>query len=264
MAMALRAAENTSLTHPFDEPASVPAHTRVPYGLPIVDNCSTCKLRQSNYFCSFSGPVTKAFEPIKHTSSYPKGAVIFTEGQAARGVYILCQGRAKVSITSAEGRTLILRIAEPGDILGLHSCVTGNPHEVTIETLQPAQLAFVARADMLSFMSNYGEACLRAAEHLSRSCQSAFEVLRSIGLSYSVPQKLARLLLHWAAAGSAGSNGLVRVHQSLTHEEIAELIGSTRETVTRTLGEFRRKHAIEINGASLLLNTRALTNLAGA
>lgn len=264
MASVLRATATAPAVYPFDAPDSTPSQARVPYGLPIVDSCSSCKLRQSNYFCSLSAPVLKAFDEIKHTTSYPKGAVIFTEGQTARGAYILCQGRAKVSITSAEGRTLILRIAEPGDVLGLHSCVTGNPHEVTVETLQPAQLAFVARTDMMTFMQQHGEACLRAAQHLSRSCQSAFEVLRSVGLSYSVPQKLARLLLHWAASVPAGANGVARLHQSLTHEEIAELIGSTRETVTRTLGEFRRKHAIEINGASLVLHTRALSNLAGA
>ena len=138
---------------------------------------------------------------IKHTSSYPEGAIVLMEGQAARGIYIVCQGRVKLMTTNSEGKTLIVKIAHPGEVLGLQSVVTGNAYELTVETLQPCQLAYIGCDQFLRFLKTHGDACLRATQHLSQDCQSAYDVIRSIGLCHSVPGKLARLLLQWSAEG---------------------------------------------------------------
>lgn len=227
-----------------------------PYGLPIVDNCLTCKMRNSSFFCGLSPASIEALDQIKHASCFPEGSMIFLEGQTARGVYILCQGRAKLLTTNADGKSLILKIAQPGEILGLHSTVTGKPHEVTVETLQPCQLTFIRREDFLKFLSEHGDACLHAAEHLARDCQSAYDVIRSIGLSHSVSEKLARLLLQWSGDGRV-SEGVIRLKLALTHEEMAQLIGTTRETVTRTFSEFRKKHLLEQSGSTLVIRNKA-------
>lgn len=227
-----------------------------PYGLPIIDNCSGCKLRNCNFFCSLEQEAVKALDQLKHSNSFPEGSVVFLEGQDARGVYILCQGRAKLMTTNADGKSLILKIAEPGTILGLHSVISGKPHEVTVETLQPCQLAFIRREDFLRFLNEHGDACLRAAEHLARDCQSAYEVIRSIGLSHSVSEKLARLLLQWSTDGRV-VDGVIRMKLALTHEEMAQLIGTSRETVTRTLSEFKKQRLLELNGSTLLIKNKA-------
>ena len=237
----------------FTERTSV-AHS--PYGLPITDNCVGCKLRNGNFFCGLSPESIEALDQIKHASCFPEGSVIFMEGQTARGVYILCQGRAKLLTTNADGKSLILKIAQPGEILGLHSAVTGKPHEVTVETLQPCQLTFIRREDLLRFLSEHGDACLRAAEHLARDCQSAYDVIRSIGLSHSVSEKLARLLLQWSSDGRV-DNGVIRMKLALTHEEMAQLIGTSRETVTRTLSDFRKHHLLELTGSNLVIRNKA-------
>ncbi len=227
-----------------------------PYGLPIVDNCVGCKLRNSNSFCSLSQKAIETLDYIKHVSSYPEGAVVFLEGQDARGVYVLCQGRAKLTTTNADGKSMILKIAEPGTILGLHACVGGKLYEVTVETLQPAQLAFIRREDFLRFLNQNPDACLRAAEHLARDCQAAYEVIRSIGLSHSVSEKLARLLLQWSTDARV-VDGTIRLKLALTHEEMAQLIGTSRETVTRTLSDFKKQHVLEVNGSTLLITNKA-------
>jgi len=227
-----------------------------PYGLPIVDHCQSCELRKAGFFCSLSRETVQAVDQIKHTTSYPEGALVCVEGQAARGVYILCAGRAKLLTTNPEGKTLILKIVQPGEILGLHSVMSGRPYEFTVETLQPAQVAFIAAEDFLRLLKTHGDACLKATVHLSQDCQSAYRLIRSIGLCSSASEKLARLLLEWAAQGQP-SNGAVRVKLSLTHEEIAQLSGISRETVTRTLGEFRKHGVIELNGSTLLLRSKA-------
>jgi CRP/FNR family transcriptional regulator len=235
-----------------------------PYGLPIVDHCANCTLRSDNFFCSLSPESRRDLDAIKHTSSYPEGATVFVEGQSARGVYVVCQGRAKLTTTSRDGKTLILRIAQPGEILGLDSVISGINHELTVETLQPCQLAFVAREDFLKFLKSHADACLHAAKHLSRDCQSAYDSIRSIGLSHSALEKLSRLLLHWADEGRI-NEGTIRVKLALTHEEVAQIIGISRETVTRMLGDLRKRKVCELKGATLSIwNKAALEDLAGA
>lgn len=237
---------------------SIPMNRKAssPYGLPISDDCGNCELRNSGFFCALTPGSMEALDEIQHTSCYPAGAVIFLQGQTPRGVYILCQGRAKLITTNADGKSLILKIAQPGDVLGLHSAVTGMPHEVSVETLQPSQLAFIRRDDFIRFMNERSDACLQAAQHLAHDCQSAYEVIRSIGLSHSVSEKLARLLLQWSSDARA-VDGAIRMKIALTHEEMAQLIGTARETVTRTLKEFKSQRVLELSGSTLTIHNRA-------
>src|SRR5258705_7875310 len=222
------------------------------YGLQVTENCVICKLRHSGFFCDLPKQTGADLDKIKHSSVFPQGAVLFVEGQSPRGVYIICSGRVKLTTTSRDGKTLILRIAEPGEVLGLHATVSGRPYELTGETLQPCQLDFIRREDFLRFLQQHADACLNAAEHLSKNCQSAYEMIRSLGLSHSVSEKLARLLLEWSSDGDVTKEG-IRIKVALTHEEIGQLIGTSRETVTRVLGEFREKHLAQLRGSTLMI-----------
>jgi len=218
----------------------------------------------SDFYGGLSEATAKALQKVEHTASFPAGAIIFMEGQPARGLYILRQGRVKLLTTNSDGRTLILKIAKPGEELGLNSVITGKPYDLTAEILQPAELAFLERADFLKCITEHGDACLHFASHLSRDCHAAYDLVRLIGLSQSVPERLARFLLDWSSNGSV-MDGVVRVKLALTHEEIAQLIGASRETVTRTLSEFKRQRTIELNGSTLVLrNKPALENLVAA
>jgi CRP/FNR family transcriptional regulator, cyclic AMP receptor protein len=236
----------------------------VPYGVELTEDCVLCKLRHAGFFCDLPKQSIDDFDKIKYASVFPPGAVLFVEGQSPRGVYVICNGRVKLTTTSREGKTLILRIAQPGEVLGLHGTVSGDPYELTAETLQPCQLDFVKRDEFLHFLETHGDACLRAAQHLSEDCQNAYEMIRSLGLSHSVSEKLARLLLEWANDGEPTSEG-IRIKIALTHEEIAQLIGTSRETVTRLLGEFREKQLAHLRGSTLLIKDKAgLERLIGA
>ena len=227
-----------------------------PYGLPVVDNCTKCKLRNADFACALSKDSLSGLDRVKHATAYPEGALLFVEGQTARGVYILCHGRAKLMATNRDGKTFIMKIVEPGEILGLHAVISGKPYELTVETLQPSQLAYIGREDFLVWLKEHGDACLQAATQLSKDCQSAYEVIRSIGLSHSVTEKLARLLLQWSSDAKV-VEGEVRMKLALTHEELAQLIGTTRETVTRILGQFKKQAILEVRGSSLTIKNRA-------
>ncbi len=233
-------------------------------GLNCVESCLNCHLRSSNFFCELSQNSIEDFNKIKHAAAFPEHAVVLVEGQSPWGIFILCQGRAKLSTTSREGKTLIVRLAEPGEVLGLHAVVTGRPYELTVETMQPCQLNFAGREDMLRFLKDHADAALHATQHLARDCSDAYGVARTIGLSHSVSEKFARFLLETAADGEI-SNGTVRVRLAMTHEEISQLIGTSRETITRLLSEFRRNDFVELKGSMLTIHNRpALKNLVRA
>ncbi|MFZ0478988.1 MAG: Crp/Fnr family transcriptional regulator [Terriglobales bacterium] len=235
-----------------------------PYGLEIFENCLTCKLRESGFFCDLPKSSLESLEKITYANALPSGAVLFVEGQSPRGVFILCSGRVKLTTTSRDGKTLILRIAQAGGVLGLHGTALGKPYELTAETLQPCQIVFIKREDFVKFLQSNADACLSAAQHLSYSCHTAYAMVRSLGLSHSVSEKLARLLLEWASNGNQTGEG-IRVKISLTHEEIAQHIGTSRETVTRVLGEFRQKELARLRGSTLLISNKvALERLVGA
>lgn len=232
-----------------------------PYGFEPNDSCQSCK-RRGNGFCQMPPTALKDFDAITFSSSYPKGAFLFMEKQTPRGIYILCEGEMKLSVSSNEGKTLTLRIAKPGEILGLESALSGNPYELTAETLRPCQVAFIRREAFLPFLAKHPEVYLAVMSQLGSHYQTACEQLRTVGLSASAPEKLAKLLLNFSA-GSQEARDRNRVKLPLTHEEIASFIGTTRETVTRTLGDFKAQNLVQIQGSTLMIQNRsALENVA--
>lgn len=224
-----------------------------PYGLPT--ECLACHLRSDNFFCALSRASLEAFSRIKHPAIFPEGAVIFAEGQSPDVIFMLCQGQAKISTCSRDGKTFILRIAMPGNVLGLDAVISGKQYESTAETMQPCQLNFVNRQDFLRFLKDHGDACLQAAQQIGRDCQNAIDIVRSIGLSHSVSGRVAKFLLASAIDGRV-TGGVVRASLALTHEEIAQLMGTSRETISRTLSEFRKKEIVELKGSTLIIHDK--------
>ena len=228
-----------------------------PYGLEVSDSCETCKIRAEGYFCNFESDLVKSFESLKYATVFPKGAVLFVEGQSPRGVFMLCTGRVKLTTCSSDGKALITRIAEGGEVLGLGAAVSGKPYMVTAETLNPCQVNFIKREDFLRFLKEYGTACLRVAEHLSNNYHNAFEQVRSLGLSHSASEKLAKLMLEWCAKAGKETDKGISLKMTLTHEEIAQIIGASRETVTRLLGDFKGRQIINVKGSTLVIRDKA-------
>jgi CRP/FNR family transcriptional regulator len=227
-----------------------------PYGLDLNDGCKTCKLKTAGFFCQLSPAAVKDFDAIKSTSTYPKGSLLFMEKQDARGVFVLCEGEVKLSISSSEGKTLIMRVAKSGEILGLMAGMSGVPYEVTAETIRPCQVAFIRREDFQRFVAKYPEASQGVARQMTMQYQAACEQLHTLGLSVSAQEKLARLLLSWSASSQQTKEGS-RTKIPLTHEEIAEFIGTTRETVTRTLSDFKFRNLVAIQGSTMMIPNRA-------
>ena len=223
-----------------------------PYDLDLVENCTACHLRKEGFFCELPRPAIDALGKVAYASAYPSRAVLFVEGQEPRGVYVLCRGRVKLTMNSAEGKTLIVRIRESGEILGLHATLSGNPYELTAEALQPCQIDFIRRDDFLRLMRDHPVVSTAVIRQLSERYRQACQEIRYLGLSRTATEKVAQFLLESSARAQQTNQGK-RFHLGLTHEEISQMIGISRETVTRTLSDFKNKKLILTSGPVVLI-----------
>lgn len=146
-------------------------------------SCFSCEMRPDRTFCDLPSEALQAFDVIKQLASVPRGATLFIEGRLPRGVFVLCEGRAKLSVTAKDdtGKRLMLRVAGPGEVLGLSATMSGKPYEVTAEMLDDAQVAFIRRKELLRFLREHREACLQVVHLLSHDLHTAYDRVRSIG-----------------------------------------------------------------------------------
>lgn len=241
-----------------------------PYGLHVIESCFGCVLHEEGLFCRLPNPVLSELAAIRQTVYYPQGALLFVQGDSPRGIYILCDGQAKLSASSREGRNVTLRHVSPGEVLGISSVIANTPLPATAETLGPVQVSFVPRPDFLRFLRTHPEVSGRVAEHLSMELHKAWEQTGLLALAPTAEAKLAQLLLNWA-------NEHVKLHDgarhpadgfkfqlNMTHQAIGENIGATRETVSRLMSEFQRRGLIRTRGGSVqLLQPSQLRALSG-
>jgi CRP/FNR family transcriptional regulator, cyclic AMP receptor protein len=233
-----------------------------PYRLDKIESCLTSNMRVEGLFCDLSKTAVQAFERIKIATTYPKDAILFLEGQAPCSVFVLCSGQMRLSICTGDGKRFVFRHSQPGDVLGLSAAVSGKPYQFTAETVEPSQLKFVKREDFIRFLKDNADACFKVTEQLSLKYSNACHEVRSLGLSHSVGEKLAKLLLEWNDRNGESTEDQARLRVTITHDEIAQMIGSCRETVTRLFAGLKKRRIVEWKGSTLLIrDVRALKAL---
>jgi CRP/FNR family transcriptional regulator, cyclic AMP receptor protein len=206
-------------------------------------------------FCDLSPALSEIVEQEAVTTTYPTGAVLFAEGQAPRGVFIVRRGRVKLSICGSDGRTLILRIVDPGCPLGVAAVVSGRPYEATAETQEPSEISFLRQCDLVRLMRAHGELALWVTQHISADYAITCREIRDLILSDSASEKLARLMVGWLDQNAAAKNPC-QMKLALTHEEIGQMIGTSRETVSRLFAGFKKQRIIQQSGATLVIPNR--------
>ena len=200
---------------------------------------------------------------VSRSRIYPRGAVVFHEGNIARGVYVLSSGRVKVSISSADGKKLIIRVAKSGDVLGLYAGLTGRPFEATAEMVEGGRVDFVSRTDLLNLMGRQQSFSSDLVEMFSRQFSEFVDNTRMLLLSESALEKLARLIVRWGHDFGERTTEGVRFQILLTQEEIAQMIGASRETVTRLFSALKRDKIIRVKRDALWIrDSDALASLA--
>jgi CRP/FNR family transcriptional regulator, cyclic AMP receptor protein len=221
--------------------------------------CAECDLRDRR-FCSvpvIHETMSAAAVPV----TYPRGSTLFMEGEPSRGVFVICEGRVKLTTTSAEGRSLIVRIAETGAVIGVGATVISRPYETTAEAVEPTTVHVLPKDAFMAMTSGTPQAALTVARELSDMYDTAQRDLRRLALSQNTSERLIRLLLDWGGRNGESGPGGMRLHVAFTHDELAQMIGTTRETVTRALGDLRRRKALIVRGATFYLDVAALKAL---
>lgn len=220
-------------------------------------------IQRAGVFSTQTSPETLSdLVSIGHSLAYPPGAVLFSEKDSSESILFVVQGEVKLSMSSSDGRRLSLCIARKGEILGLSSALSGNPYEMTAETLHPSKIAHIGRREFLAYLAQHPDVHQMLIGQLVRQYSMACEQLRTVCLSSSAPERLARLLLDWSETGQITEAG-TRFRFALTHEEIGEFIGTSRETVTRTLSTFKNRRLVTFHGSTLTIpNKTALASFA--
>ncbi len=214
--------------------------------------------------CDLPPVLADALEHDAITTSYPTGAVLFAEGQSPRGVYIVRRGRVKLSVCGSDGRTLILRIVHPGSPLGVAAVVSGRQYEATAETQEPCEISFIRQSDLLRLMRLHGDFALWVTQNISADYATTCREIRDLILSDSASEKLARLLMGWLDQNTKSRNPM-QMKLALTHEEIGQMIGSSRETVSRLFAGMKKQRIIQQTGSTLVIPSRvALESLISA
>ncbi len=223
------------------------------------ENCLLCQARRPGWFCNLSPQALAEYDAMSSHMILPIGSILFAEGQTARSVAVVCEGRIKLTRSSREGKTVLVKIAKPGDLLGLSAALSKAPYEVTAQAIEYSQIKIFQQSDFLHFIQRHVEGSLHAAESINSEYRSILSDVCRLALSSSIAGRVAHLLLELAVKGETDQNEHPEIHLPLTHEDLASMLGSSRESVTRVLSNFRRTGIVTIHGAKLtILNKEAL------
>ena len=222
-----------------------------------------CLTKDHGPFSRLTGAAQQRFAAMGTEKSYSRGDNMFVEGQMPLFVSILLSGRVKLSVTSRDGKTMILRIAEAGDVLGLSAALNASEHEVTAEAAEFCRVKTIRANDFLDFLKKYPAAAMEATQCLLREHRHMFKDVCRLGLPATVAGRVANLLLDWRERRAKSGHGEPRLTMTLTQEEIAGMTATSRETVSRVLQQFQREKLISIKGVFLtVLQPKALEQLA--
>jgi CRP/FNR family cyclic AMP-dependent transcriptional regulator len=221
----------------------------------IPAGCATCANRRPGWFCSLDSSILPDLELATGTIALPSQTALFNQGQEARCLYLICSGYLKLFAGQANGKQMIVRIAGPGSILGLYAVLSHAAYEVSAESLTGVQLRRVERDRFFGFLHTHEEAQMRAVQCICQEYRFVLQDACRIALSDTVAARMGRLLLELSHQIGEPVNGeAFRFPLLLTHEEMASMTCTTRETVTRTLSQFRKDGWISIEDSSLTVH----------
>ena len=210
----------------------------------------SCEL--GKFFKGMSAESRAAFVALAFHFQCPGATVLISEEDEPSNLLILLDGKVKISMNSFDGRRFLLGVAGAGDILGLTSVVSGIRSEIRAEAMYPCTFASLRRQD---FLMRNPATWQNVGRELGLHCAQTCERLRLFGLTSSTKSRLASLLLEWCRDGCQTASG-IQAWCVLTHEEIGECIGTSRETVTRNLMDFKNRGLAELHGTVLSIPSR--------
>lgn len=204
----------------------------------------------------FQGVGPEAVSALTAAMEYvdvPRGAAVFSEGEQGDSVYIVVDGKVKLSRRAPDGRENMIAVMGPSDMFGELSVFDPGPRTATATAVTAARLALLRQADLRSWMSTRPELAEQLLRVVARRLRRTNDALADL-IFTDVPGRVAKNLLLMAQRfGSRDADGVLRVTHDLTQEELAQLVGASRETVNKALADFAGRGWLRLEGKSVVI-----------
>jgi len=209
-------------------------------------------IRQSEIFESFNPVELGRLLGILEELEIPKHHMLFSPGVPSEAIYFIEQGRVRLTRLSTEGKTVILALLGPGDLIGEAAWEAGE-HDSYAETLEDSRVYQISRESFQAFIRQNPEFGIRLIQIIGTRLKQAQARIEDL-VFRQVPSRVARLLLTLAESHGKVTPKGIRVEFPLTHQEIADLVGSSRVTVTQILNRFRSSNWIDIESKRVTIH----------
>ena len=183
---------------------------------------------------------------------FPRGHVIFAEGEPGDRLYIIQSGKVKLGRKSPDGRENLLAIMGPADMFGELSIFDPGPRTSTATTVTEVRAVCMDRPALREWINKRPEIAEQLLRVLARRLRRTNNMLAEL-IFTDVPGRVARALLQFAQRFGSQEAGLLRVTHDLTQEEIAQYVGASRETVNKALADFAHRGWLRLEGKSVLI-----------
>jgi CRP/FNR family transcriptional regulator len=218
-------------------------------------------LRADTIFSGLDNEGALELEGMLQKSVYPEGVVVFLKGEKPRGIYCICSGRVKLSAHSPDGRGIVAGYPSAGSVIGLREVLSGDTHDFTARTVRESEIGFMDKELFRGLLRKNGGVCLRLAECLGEELSRAYADLRNAALA-GPEERLASLLLRLCEEfGEPSPEGIV-IRLGVSQEEMAEMAGISRRTLTRALDKLKKMELVKCRRRITIVRDKsALKNL---
>ncbi len=213
-------------------------------------------LKHIRLFDGMTPSEMEEMERITRMQEIKKRQPLYLPGDPSTNVYLLKKGRVKLANTGVSGKEVTFEILEPGEIFGELEVLEGLPREMTAEALDDAMICVIHREDFDRYLAAHPNVTVKLTKLIGlrlRKIQARVEDL----VFRDVPARLAHLLLELSRTDGVADTRGIRLKAKLTHQEMANLIGCSRETVSTIMGQFRDQGFLHLDGRSITILKQA-------
>ena len=220
-------------------------------------------LKHIRLFDGISPSEMQEMEKITRMEEVKKRQPLYLPGDPSSNVYLLKKGRVKIANTASSGKEVTFDILDPGEIFGELDVLEDAPRSTSAETLDDALICVIPRKDFDQYLAMHPTVMFKLTKLIGlrlEKIQSRVEDL----VFRDVPARLAHLLVELSKTEGVAEKQGIRLKVKLTHQEMANLIGCSRETVSSTLGQFRDEGLLQLDGRTMtILDLKGLSRLLG-
>ena len=209
-------------------------------------------LRQAPLFSSLDDEAATALGGSMAETTLRRGDVLFHEGDSGDKLYVVTEGKVKLGRSSADGRENLLAIMGPGQMFGELSLFDPGPRSATVTAVTDATFASLSHDDLLKWLEGRPQVARGLLSQLAGRLRKSNDVVADLVFS-DVPGRVAKALLDLADRFGRTADDGVHVHHDLTQEELAQLVGASRETVNKALADFVHRGWIQLQGKSVVV-----------